>query len=764
MTRVQQTVQPAQSAPASAGAILQRTCACGQHAGSGGECAACRQKRLGLQRQAVSQTTPDVAPPIVHDVLRSSGQPLDASTRAFMEPRFGRDFSHVASHAPQLMADLAIVPPNDRSEREADQAADSVMRAPAASARAGYDFSQVRVHTGAQAAASARAVNARAYTVGAHMVFGAGQYAPETIAGRRLLAHELTHVVQQSSTAGGQAVALQRDESPAGEEDREEAEEQLSREEEVALSHSTPGEVVGSPRPPVISLYNFAINSAALKERHEQAIAELRRMIRRAGQRNLRIMLVGHADSTGSARVNERLARRRAAQVQRALGRVAGVSITAVGLGADVPTATNDTVEGRSRNRRVDIHLLPASQARPAPPERPPTTEPPPERPPTTEPPPGPPTTEPPPERREDDSWFCAEYPIICASILVGAGAAIGLWYCIRNPLSCLPIPEIPGGDDDEKEEEPEPRACPSVVRLPSGTLEARHFGPIYENQTYMLQADFRMRLVFHNDPSGCACRCGEYLQEVRGFSERIGPDGTVRPGRVRLVGGMMDRTTWREDARGQVESMPYGHRTAPESETDLFIPDRATGCVYQGKDSPGMNGHTPGERMRFHFEFRGAPVDACHGRQRIGGWHNWVVEGDYTVPQPPTPPTTPTPQTQPPTAPRVPSRPQATIGPAPARSGPAPVFCFNNTIGCSTVELLQRRQSEHFMLTEDDVREAIRLETQLLLDNLPFPPDFNIDWAERRRAREQEVRQAARRRVLDFAGLQALYGTGYAD
>jgi hypothetical protein len=67
-------------------------------------------------------------------------------------------------------------------------------------------------------------------------------------------------------------------------------------------------------------------------------------------------------------------------------------------------------------------------------------------------------------------------------------------------------------------------------------------------------------------------------------------------------------------------------------------------------------------------------------------------------------------------------------------------------------------------MLTEDDVREAIRHETRLLLDNLTVPPDFNIDWAERRRARELQVRLAARQRVLNFAGLEALYGTGYAD
>jgi hypothetical protein len=91
------------------------------------------------------------APPIVHDALNSPGQPLDASTRAFMEPRFGHDFSHV------------------------------------------------RVHTDAKAAESSQSVDALAYTVNSHVVFGSGHYAPHTSSGRRLLAHELTHVVQQSN-------------------------------------------------------------------------------------------------------------------------------------------------------------------------------------------------------------------------------------------------------------------------------------------------------------------------------------------------------------------------------------------------------------------------------------------------------------------------------------------------------------------------------------------------------------------------------------
>lgn len=127
--------------------LLQRACACGKHCVHGGECAECRKKRL--QRKAVGDKQETAVPPIVHDVLRSPGQPLDPATRAYMEPRFG------------------------------------------------HDFSQVRVHTDAQANKSARAVAAQAYTVGAHVVFGKGHYQPATSTGQRLIAHELTHVLQQ---------------------------------------------------------------------------------------------------------------------------------------------------------------------------------------------------------------------------------------------------------------------------------------------------------------------------------------------------------------------------------------------------------------------------------------------------------------------------------------------------------------------------------------------------------------------------------------
>lgn len=139
------------------------------------------------------------APPVVHEVLRSPGRPLDSATRAYMEPRFGEILS-----GPGAAGGLRIVPPHDASEREAHGLAAGI--ASARGSGIGHDFSRVRVHADARAAKSAAAVHARAYTVGSDIVFGSGQFAPSTADGQRLLAHELVHTLQQCS-----GPVLQRD-------------------------------------------------------------------------------------------------------------------------------------------------------------------------------------------------------------------------------------------------------------------------------------------------------------------------------------------------------------------------------------------------------------------------------------------------------------------------------------------------------------------------------------------------------------------------
>ncbi len=122
--------------------VLQRCAACG-HGHDGGECPACRARRLGK------------AASLVHETLNRPGRPLESGVRGELEGTLG------------------------------------------------HDFSAVRVHADETAAASAAAVSAQAYTVGSNVVFGANRYRPASVEGRQLLAHELTHVRQQAGAAPG---------------------------------------------------------------------------------------------------------------------------------------------------------------------------------------------------------------------------------------------------------------------------------------------------------------------------------------------------------------------------------------------------------------------------------------------------------------------------------------------------------------------------------------------------------------------------------
>jgi hypothetical protein len=293
------------------GSVLQRQCACGQHASAGGECEECKQKREGtLQRAAINLSPVHEVPPIVYEALNSPGRPLDAATRAFMEPCFGHDFSNVqirsvASRTPQ--SKLAVSQPGDAYEQEADRLAEAVMRMPDQTTREsagswplgtsyipwmslgreariqrqpldettrqpvvdtaalfslqelkqdeeeeararqqmimtkrigagipfpvsaslsahlansktggapltaetqqfmeprfGVAFAHVRVHNDERAAAMCANLGAKAFTYGHNIYFGNGWYSPGTKDGKKLLAHELTHVQQQSRDA-----------------------------------------------------------------------------------------------------------------------------------------------------------------------------------------------------------------------------------------------------------------------------------------------------------------------------------------------------------------------------------------------------------------------------------------------------------------------------------------------------------------------------------------------------------------------------------
>lgn len=164
-TTVAQQDKTASVLPPSQG-ILQRKCACGNQTVAGDECTECKKKKQALQRKANDGREASEVPPIVYDVLHSPGQPLEPTTRAFMEPRFGHDFSHV------------------------------------------------RLHTDAKAAQSAKAVNALAYTVGRDIVFQTEYYKPGSTEGKKLLAHELAHVLQQAQAVPRIQRAQQRENYP----------------------------------------------------------------------------------------------------------------------------------------------------------------------------------------------------------------------------------------------------------------------------------------------------------------------------------------------------------------------------------------------------------------------------------------------------------------------------------------------------------------------------------------------------------------------
>lgn len=237
--------------PAKSG-LLQRTCTCGESPGIDGLCAECRKKRLtqGSTERGFEPTS------IATEETTASVNSLSNESS-----HFGQDFSQIPLYPPQRpvqQTKLKINQSGDVYEQQADQVAEQVMRmtdeeslipddedeAPVSlmrkqssqvgnhtvadaysvppivdnvlnggrgqpldqatrafmEPRFGHNFSQVRIHTDARAAESAQVVNALAYTVGRDVVFGAGQYTPNTHMGKKLIAHELMHTIQQQNS------------------------------------------------------------------------------------------------------------------------------------------------------------------------------------------------------------------------------------------------------------------------------------------------------------------------------------------------------------------------------------------------------------------------------------------------------------------------------------------------------------------------------------------------------------------------------------
>jgi Domain of unknown function (DUF4157)/Lysine-specific metallo-endopeptidase len=283
---------------------LQRKCACG------GKCSECQEdpdkpEELRMKTTRPGAVTGMPVPPSVHWALRSSGQPFDKSTRTFFERRFGHDFSHI------------------------------------------------RVHVDESAANSACEINAQAYTVGNHVVFAQGRYAPGTDEGRRLIAHELAHVAQQ---AGGD-VAVQRftecnapgltTECPQ----RDPGEERKSRLEPML------GFYVTDPEPGYL-IRSFDIGESRLKPSLMRDPGRPK-MIATITEPGSTWEVIGLSDCEGPPELNRALRQQRADAVRADLASVTGTHIVAAnGAPLDDCMTPNQNQTARSWNRSVLIRRV----------------------------------------------------------------------------------------------------------------------------------------------------------------------------------------------------------------------------------------------------------------------------------------------------------------------------------------------------------------------------------------------------------------------
>jgi len=259
-----------------------------------------------LQAKGTSSITPEVTPVFASRIqsLQGGGQPLPASVRNFFEPRFG------------------------------------------------HDFSRVRVHSGRAAEQSARDVNAHAYTVGNNIVFGAGQFAPGTHEGQRLIAHELTHVVQQNdaSQSGLQRSSVPTDLNCPNYEPSERS-----------VSHREPGHLdpdVERLAPDKLLVADFGVDWRHIKGSTKSAPTLQAWLTAWESDSSYRLSIVGYSDCVGAEGLNTDLRHARASNVEALLGPEAKSRTTFRSMAALGNYVTdNSTPANRARNRGVIIEF-----------------------------------------------------------------------------------------------------------------------------------------------------------------------------------------------------------------------------------------------------------------------------------------------------------------------------------------------------------------------------------------------------------------------
>jgi flagellar motor protein MotB len=250
--------------------VLQRKCDCGQHTIAGGQCAECtKTKRLGLQTKLNVNEPGDVyeqeADHIADQVMAAPTYPQFRGTPLRIQ-RFAGQLNGQMNSAPDSIARTLA-----SSGRPLDLVLQQDMER-----RFGHDFSQVRVHSGAAAAQSASDVNAQAYTVGHNVVFGAGRFAPGTQQGRRLIAHELTHVVQQATSPSS---TIQRqpeeEEEPASDFGKELKKDSLFQELEKAARDKILKEIDKAPETITKAVFDKIIDLAAIDQQYKDGLKKV---------------------------------------------------------------------------------------------------------------------------------------------------------------------------------------------------------------------------------------------------------------------------------------------------------------------------------------------------------------------------------------------------------------------------------------------------------------------------------------------------------
>jgi outer membrane protein OmpA-like peptidoglycan-associated protein len=265
-----------------------------------------------LQIKKMESTTPELTDDLKSQIhaIRGGGQPLPKSERGFFEPRFGRDFS------------------------------------------------QVRVHTDPQAAESARAVNARAFTVGQDVVFGAGEYDLSAASGRQLMAHELTHVLQQGVFSEGPETTTPIMRVPeAG--DSETLAERLN-----LLGSNIPRPIITRTPGAMAATVYFGQDNSLLDASNFAAVRELATQMRFMYQPT--IVVEGHASTEGAEAYNLRLSELRRQMVIAILSTENRDSLQVGGqaYGESMPALLETAQRGtelerqRAQNRRVEITIV----------------------------------------------------------------------------------------------------------------------------------------------------------------------------------------------------------------------------------------------------------------------------------------------------------------------------------------------------------------------------------------------------------------------